>query len=128
MVARGWGSGMLIVIIILQVYFLLLFNWRMCLDISNISSKWFFEGEDLGILSWHLILKRELLFIRLHSNYSTLHFGLSSFRNGRTGGSKWPSSLKIYDNEVKKLKLVSNLGNHKNFLQNDQKRNFDQIV
>ena len=37
------------------------------------------------------------------------------FENGTTGGSKWPTPLKIVNNEVKKLKVVQKLSNLRNF-------------
>ena len=53
---------------------------------------------------------------------------LGFFENGRTEwGSKWPSPLKFLNNKVKRLKLVSNLGNHINFLKIYQKTFCDEI-
>ena len=53
---------------------------------------------------------------------------LGFFENGSLGeGSKWPPSLKIFNNEVKMLKLVPNLGNRTNFSKLHTKKFCDKI-
>ena len=52
---------------------------------------------------------------------------LGFFENGSLGvGSKWPPPLKIFNNDVKMLKLVPNLGNHTKFPKSHQKKFCDQ--
>ena len=54
---------------------------------------------------------------------------LGFFENGSLGmGSKWPPPLKIFNNDVKMLKLVPNLGNHTIFPNLHQKQICDNFL
>ena len=51
------------------------------------------------------------------------------FENGTTVASTWPALLRYFDKKVRKLKFVSKLGRHKNFLKlrNHVNKNFGDV-